>query len=152
MTSATGVKPGEPLVELDPVDARLGVQQAESKYLGELVKLGITRQQAEDFVKKYGISEELLIGQVADEAIAKAPSVIQKRLAREKRPCSICPVSVRSPSAARARRRSSTTPRTTGRPPPPTTTSAVQIGSHRHRQRHRRPRSPRTRPSKRSKT
>src|SRR4029077_785288 len=27
------VKPGEPLVELDPVDARLGVQQAESRYL-----------------------------------------------------------------------------------------------------------------------
>ena len=50
------------MVELDPVDARLGVQQAESKYLGELVKLGITKQQAEDFVKKYGISEELLIG------------------------------------------------------------------------------------------
>ena len=78
------VQPGEPLVELDPVDARLGVQQAESKYLGELVKLGITKQQAEDFVKKYGISEELLIGQVADDAIAKVPSVVQKRLAREK--------------------------------------------------------------------
>ena len=28
------VKPGEPLVDLDPVDANLGVQQAESKYLG----------------------------------------------------------------------------------------------------------------------
>ena len=36
-------QPGEPLVELDPVDARLGVQQAESKYLGELIKLGITK-------------------------------------------------------------------------------------------------------------
>ena len=54
------VKPGEPSVELDPVDARLGVQQAESRYLGELVKLGITKEQAEEFVKKYGISEELL--------------------------------------------------------------------------------------------
>jgi membrane fusion protein, multidrug efflux system len=78
------VKPGAPLVELDPVDARLGVQQAESKYLGELVKLGITAQQAEEFVKKYGISEELLIGQVADDAIARVPAVVQKRLAREK--------------------------------------------------------------------
>ncbi len=38
------VQPGEPLVELDPIDARLSIQQAESKYLGELVKLGITRQ------------------------------------------------------------------------------------------------------------
>jgi membrane fusion protein, multidrug efflux system len=78
------IQPGEPLVELDPVDAKLSVQQAESKYLGELVKLGITRQQAEDFVKLYGISEQLLIGQVADEAIAKVPTVVQKRVARDK--------------------------------------------------------------------
>jgi multidrug efflux pump subunit AcrA (membrane-fusion protein) len=78
------VKPGEPLVELDPVDAKLGVQQAESKYLGELVKLGITKRQAEDFVKRYGISEELLIGQVADAAITKVPAVVQKRVAKEK--------------------------------------------------------------------
>jgi membrane fusion protein (multidrug efflux system) len=78
------VKPGEPLVELDPVDARLGVQQAESRYLGELVKLGITRRQAEEIVAKYGISEELLIGQVADDAIAKVPAVVQKRVARER--------------------------------------------------------------------
>jgi membrane fusion protein, multidrug efflux system len=76
--------PGEPLIELDPVDARLGVQQAESRYLGELIKLGITKGQAEEFVKKYGISEQLLIGNVADDAIAKVPSVIHKRLAREK--------------------------------------------------------------------
>src|SRR5262249_3588033 len=48
------VQPGEPLVELDPVDAKLDVQQAESRYLGELVKLGITRRQAEEFVAKYG--------------------------------------------------------------------------------------------------
>ena len=79
------VKPGEPLVELDPVDAKLGVQQAESRYLGELVKLGITKRQAEEIVEKYGISEELLIGQVADDAIAKVPSVVQKRVAREER-------------------------------------------------------------------
>jgi membrane fusion protein (multidrug efflux system) len=78
------VQPGEPLVELDPVDAKLGVQQAESRYLGELVKLGITRRQAEEIVEKYGISEELLIGQVADDAIAKVPAVVQKRVARER--------------------------------------------------------------------
>jgi hypothetical protein len=72
------------LIELDPVDARLGVQQAESRYLGELVKLGINKQQAEDFVKKYGISEKLLIGPVADEAIAKVPSVVLKRVAVDK--------------------------------------------------------------------
>ncbi len=78
------VRPGEPLVELDPVDARLAVDQAESKYLGELVKLGITRRQAEEFVKKYGVSEELLMGHVADEAITRVPSVIQKRVTLEK--------------------------------------------------------------------
>jgi membrane fusion protein (multidrug efflux system) len=77
-------QPGEPLIELDPVDARLGVQQAESRYLGELIKLAITKEQAEEFVKKYGISEELLIGQAADDAIARSPAVIHKRLAREK--------------------------------------------------------------------
>jgi multidrug efflux pump subunit AcrA (membrane-fusion protein) len=78
------IQPGDMLVELDPVDAKLSVQQAESKYLGELIKLGITRQQAEDFVKMYGISEQLLIGQVADEAIAKVPAVVQKKVARDK--------------------------------------------------------------------
>ena len=45
---------------------------------------GITKQQAEEFVKKYGISEELLIGKVADDAIAKVPAVVQKQVAREK--------------------------------------------------------------------
>jgi membrane fusion protein (multidrug efflux system) len=78
------VQPGEPMFELDPVDARLSMQQADSKYLGDLVKLGITKQQAEDFVKQYGISEQLLIGPVADDAIAKVPSVVLKRVARER--------------------------------------------------------------------
>ncbi len=78
------VLPGEPLVELDATDARLGVQEAESNYLGELVKLGLTRKQAEQYVQAYGISEELLHGQVADESIAKVPSVVQVRVAREK--------------------------------------------------------------------
>ena len=50
------VRPGEPLVELDPVDAKLAYDQAQSRYLAELVKLGLTEEQAEDFVKEYGIS------------------------------------------------------------------------------------------------
>jgi membrane fusion protein, multidrug efflux system len=78
------VQPGDPLVELDSVDAKLGVEQAESKYLGELVKMGITKRQAEEFVQRYGISEELLNGRVADEAITKVPSVVQKKIATEK--------------------------------------------------------------------
>ena len=41
------VPPGEPLVELDPVDAKLAYNQAQSKYLAELVKLGITEARAE---------------------------------------------------------------------------------------------------------
>ncbi len=79
------VPPGEPLVELDPVDARLEVQQAESKYLGELIKLGITERQAEDFVRKYGFSEQLVMGPVVNDAIARSPSVVEKRLVREKK-------------------------------------------------------------------
>src|SRR5262249_54151826 len=54
------VKPGEVLVELDPVDAALAVRQAEARYIGELAKLGITRKQAEEFVKRYGADETLL--------------------------------------------------------------------------------------------
>jgi multidrug efflux pump subunit AcrA (membrane-fusion protein) len=78
------IKPGEPLVELDPVDARLGVEQAETKYLGELVKLGLTRADAERIIAQYGMSEELLNGRVADETIAKTPPVVQKKIATEK--------------------------------------------------------------------
>lgn len=78
------VRPGEPLIELDPVDAQLAVEQAESKYLAELVKLGINRQQADAFISKYGISEDLLLGPVAAEAIAKVPSVILKQVAQDK--------------------------------------------------------------------
>ena len=54
------VEPGEPLVELESIDARLAVDEAESKYLGALVKLGVTRKQAEESVRTYGISEDLL--------------------------------------------------------------------------------------------
>ncbi len=78
------VEPGAPLVDLEPIDARLAVEEAETKYLGALVKLGITRRQAEEFVQTYGISEELLYNRVTAEAITKLPSVIEKHVAREK--------------------------------------------------------------------
>jgi membrane fusion protein (multidrug efflux system) len=78
------VRPGEPLVELDPVDARLIADQAHSRYLGELVKLGITEEQADQRVKQFGISEELIRGKQAEEAIARVPAVVQVRVAREK--------------------------------------------------------------------
>jgi RND family efflux transporter MFP subunit len=78
------LEPGEPLVELEPVDARLAMDEAESKYLGALVKLGVTRKQAEESVRTYGISEDLLNSRATDEAIARAPAVVEKRVAREK--------------------------------------------------------------------
>src|SRR5690606_29421943 len=54
------VAPGEPLVELDPIDARLAVDEARSRLLGELVRLGISAEEAEEFTARYGISEEIL--------------------------------------------------------------------------------------------
>ena len=78
------IEPGEPLVELEPIDAKLAVDEAESKYLGALVKLGVTRQQAEDAVRTYGISEDLLNNRTTGEAIARSPSIVEKRIAREK--------------------------------------------------------------------
>src|SRR5205823_1637863 len=36
------VEPGRPLLELEPVDAQLGVQQAETKYLSDLTRLGVS--------------------------------------------------------------------------------------------------------------
>jgi RND family efflux transporter MFP subunit len=78
------IEPGEILVELEPVDAKLAMDEAESKYLGALVKLGVTRKQAEESVKTYGISEDLLNNRATDEAIARSPAVVEKRVAREK--------------------------------------------------------------------
>ena len=60
------------------------MDEAESKYLGALVKLGVTRKQAEESVQTYGITEDLLNNRVTDEAIARAPAVVEKRIAREK--------------------------------------------------------------------
>jgi multidrug efflux pump subunit AcrA (membrane-fusion protein) len=78
------VQPEEPLVELEAVDAQLKLKQAESKYLGELVRLGITAQQADEFVNRYGMGEELLRGKVAEEAIERVPSVVQMRVSKER--------------------------------------------------------------------
>jgi membrane fusion protein, multidrug efflux system len=78
------VRPGEPLVELEAVDAKLAYDQAQSKYLGELVKLGITEQQAQRFIEQYGISEELIRGKQAETAIDRVPSVVQVLVSKEK--------------------------------------------------------------------
>jgi membrane fusion protein (multidrug efflux system) len=78
------VPPGEPLVELDPVDAIMAEQLAESQYLGDLVKLGITAKQADEFVRKFGITEQLLRGEIATSVIETVPSVAQMRYARDK--------------------------------------------------------------------
>jgi RND family efflux transporter MFP subunit len=78
------VEPGEPLVELEATDARLAIDESESRYLGALVKLGVTRMQAEESVRTYGISEDLLNNRATDEAIVRTPAVIEKRVARDK--------------------------------------------------------------------
>src|SRR5262245_23635761 len=78
------VRPGDVLVELESIDARLTYDQAQSKYLGELVKLGISEKQAEEFVAEYGISEELIRGKRAEEVIERVPAVVQWRDDQEK--------------------------------------------------------------------
>ncbi|WP_165243909.1 efflux RND transporter periplasmic adaptor subunit [Paludisphaera soli] len=78
------VRPGEPLVELDPVDAKLSYNAAESRYLAELVKLGISSETAEEFIRRYGISETLVSGPQTDEVIDKVPGVVQYRVAMER--------------------------------------------------------------------
>lgn len=78
------VKPGEPLVELETVDAKLAVLQAETLYLAELARLGISRQQAEDYIKRFGLGEELIRGDEVDKIIRALPGVIQTEVAVEK--------------------------------------------------------------------
>jgi membrane fusion protein (multidrug efflux system) len=78
------VRPGEPLVELETVDAKLACDQAQSRYLGELVKLGLTTKQADVYVGLHGISEELIRGKQAEEAIERVPAVVQVRVSKEK--------------------------------------------------------------------
>jgi membrane fusion protein (multidrug efflux system) len=78
------VRPGEPLVELERLDAQLAYDQAQSKYLAELVKLGIGEKEADRFVAEYGISEELVRGERVEEAIDRVPAVVQMRVAKER--------------------------------------------------------------------
>jgi len=60
------VKQGEMLVELEPIDADLGVQQAEKQLQSELAKLGLTELPTKDF------------------DITKVPSVVQAEVNLEK--------------------------------------------------------------------
>jgi membrane fusion protein, multidrug efflux system len=78
------VRPGEKLVELDSTDARLGLAQAQSKYLAELTRLGITKKQAEDALARFGISEELLLGAETTKLIEQTPVIHQATVAVEK--------------------------------------------------------------------
>jgi RND family efflux transporter MFP subunit len=78
------VPPGEPLAQLETVDAELAVKQAEAQYLGELVKLGISRQQAEEYLEQFGATEELLRGEFAERMIKAVPAVVERQVAMEK--------------------------------------------------------------------
>lgn len=78
------VRPDEPLVQLDPVDAKLSYNVAESRYLAELVKLGLTSEMAETFIRRYGITETLVTGPQTEEVIEKVPAVVQFRVAMER--------------------------------------------------------------------
>jgi multidrug efflux pump subunit AcrA (membrane-fusion protein) len=78
------VRPDEPLVQIDPIDAKLAYDVAESKYLAELVRLGISSEEADAFIKRYGVTEALIRGKQAEEAIRQAPAVRQVEAAMEK--------------------------------------------------------------------
>lgn len=78
------VRPEEPLVQIDPVDARLAYNMAESRYLAELVRLGISAERADEFIQRYGITETLITGPQTEEVIEKVPGVVQYHVAMEK--------------------------------------------------------------------
>jgi multidrug efflux pump subunit AcrA (membrane-fusion protein) len=50
------VRPGDKLVEIDTIDAKLAVAQAETKYLAELAKLGIDPDRAREAYEELGAS------------------------------------------------------------------------------------------------
>jgi multidrug efflux pump subunit AcrA (membrane-fusion protein) len=86
------VHPGDVLVKLDPVDAGLAKQQATTKYMSELIKLGLTEQQAEKFLKKFKI-DDLRAGTIDDRIlrdeevkgyILKVPAIVQAKFQVEK--------------------------------------------------------------------
>ncbi|GIW89502.1 MAG: acriflavin resistance protein [Isosphaeraceae bacterium] len=78
------VAPGAVLVELDPIDAQLARTQAEARYLAELSKLGITREQAERVLATYGFSEEIYRGEEASKVIEQLPATQQAKATLEK--------------------------------------------------------------------
>lgn len=78
------VKPDEPLVQLETEDARLSMLSARSKYLAELAKLGATERQADEALKRFGISEALVAGEEATRLIEQAPTIVQAGVAVEK--------------------------------------------------------------------
>lgn len=78
------VAPGEPLVKLDTADAEISIRQAESKLLAELIRLGITREEAESYVQRYGYSEAILANADVEKRILALPAVEQARLSVEK--------------------------------------------------------------------
>lgn len=78
------VRPGAKLVELDPTDAQLTLAQAQSRYLAELTRLGITRKQAEDALARFGITEDLLLGAETTRIIEQTPAIQQTSVAVEK--------------------------------------------------------------------
>ena len=78
------ITPGEALVELDTVDATLGVQQAEARYLSELSRLGVTRKQAEEYLAKFGFGEKILSGDDVERRIREVPAVVQCQVAVER--------------------------------------------------------------------
>lgn len=78
------VRPGEPLIELESVDAKLTLYQTQSRYYAELTKLGITDDQAKTALKRFGITEELLLGEAATKMIDQAPAIVQASTAVEK--------------------------------------------------------------------
>jgi len=78
------VRPGEPLVELETIDAKLAYAQARSKYLAELVRLGITEEQAEMAVKRFGMTENLLSSPETTDMLEKSPQIAQASVAVKK--------------------------------------------------------------------
>lgn len=78
------VAPGEPLVELETIDANLGLQQAETKYLSDLTRLGVTRKQAEAYLAKFGMGEKILTAEDVDHRIRDIPAVVQAKVALER--------------------------------------------------------------------
>ena len=73
------VRPGEPLVELDSVDARLAVDQAESKIPGRAGQAGDHRAAGRGIRPSYRHQRGAAsAASVADDAIARRPAVVEK--------------------------------------------------------------------------